>query len=98
MTAHRKDESRETRIKRLIYRANHRGIKEMDIVIGGFANACLADLNDPEIDDFETLMNESDRDLVLWVTGEVPFPHNDLQSLFDRVLAHANQTFSGKNA
>ena len=52
------DTEKETRIKRLIYRANHRGIKEMDIILGGFANAKLNLLDDAHIDQFETLMSQ----------------------------------------
>ena len=65
----------ETRLKRLKYRANHRGIKEMDIVLGGFANERLDALSSQELDDFETLMQENDRDLLIWFTmGRLSFP------------------------
>jgi len=76
---------KETRIKRLQYRANHRGIKEMDIVIGGFANDKLPEMDDAQIDDFEKLMSEHDRDLIIWFTNEAPFPHDDLRGIFDIV-------------
>jgi antitoxin CptB len=90
------DETRETRIKRLRYRANHRGIKEMDIVIGGFANECLDDLSDSQIDAFEALMAEHDRDLIVWVTGEAPFPMEELKPIFEMVCTHANRAFAEK--
>lgn len=98
MTDDIETQARETRIKKLQYRANHRGIKEMDIVIGGFANECLADLSDAEIDDFEVLMSEHDRDLIIWVTGEEEFPHADLMPMFKRVCAHATKVFEEKTS
>lgn len=83
---------KEIRIKRLKYRANHRGIKEMDIILGGFASNCLDELTDSEIDDFEALMSEQDRDLLVWFTGEAEFPLHEIQNMFDRVNAY---TLSG---
>lgn len=82
------DTEKETRIKRLIYRANHRGIKEMDIVLGRFATDHLATMEDGEIDAFEALMSEHDRDLLTWFTGEVPFPLEDLTDIFEQVRAY----------
>lgn len=86
---------RQTRIKRLKYRANHRGIKEMDIVIGRFANDKLDHLSDDEIDLFEKLMSEHDRDLLVWFTGEQEFPDDDTRPMFNMVVEHMNsQEFS----
>ena len=75
------------RIKRLRYRANHRGIKEMDIILGGFADNYLQELNADDLDAFETLMNENDRDLLVWFTGEKPFPHDNLADIFTRIAS-----------
>lgn len=83
------DTEKEIRLKRLRYRANHRGIKEMDIIFGGFANERLSDLSDREIDDFEALMKEHDRDLLIWFTGEASFPFEELQDIFEIVRSHA---------
>ena len=76
------DTEKELRIKRLRYRANHRGIKEMDIVLGRFADARLEALSDAQLDDFEALMSEHDRDLLVWFTGEAEFPFAELQDIF----------------
>jgi len=61
----------------------------MDIILGGFADQCLEKLDDTEIDAFEHLMNEPDRDLLIWFTGEVDFPHNALNAIFEKVRSHA---------
>ncbi len=62
------------RRKRLIYRANHCGMKENDVMIGRFALAKLEDLNDTQMDTFENLMNHTDNDLYNWITGREPTP------------------------
>lgn len=78
------------RIKRLKYRANHRGIKEMDIVIGRFANEIIEGLSDENLDLFEKLMAEHDRDLIVWFTGEQEFPDDDTRPMFEMVRSHMN--------
>ena len=82
------DTEKEIRIKRLKYRANHRGIKEMDIILGGFADARLDRLDENDLNAFEKLMNEHDRDLIVWFTGEMAFPFDDLRPLFEMIMQH----------
>ena len=84
------DTEKEIRIKRLKYRANHRGIKEMDIVIGRFANEMLEGLSDDNVDLFEKLMTEHDRDLIIWFTGEQAFPDDETRPIFEMVCNHMN--------
>jgi len=81
---------RATRLKRLKYRANHRGIKEMDIVIGRFANEMIEGLSDENLDLFEELMAEHDRDLIIWFTGEQEFPDQKTRPMFEMVRDHMN--------
>lgn len=67
----------------------------MDIVIGRFANDKLDHLSDDEIDLFEKLMSEHDRDLLVWFTGEQEFPDDDTRPMFNMVVEHMNsQEFS----
>ena len=77
------------RQKQLIYRANHRGIKEMDIVLGGFANKFLMSFDTDQLDQFEQLAAEHDRDLFCWFTGEKPVPVELETPMFKQVLAYA---------
>ena len=62
------------RRKRILFRCWHRGIREMDLVLGAFADAEIATLSDAELDELERIMAEEDNDLVKWVTGEKPVP------------------------
>ncbi len=73
-------ESREIRIKRLRMRSWRRGIKEMDLILGGFADVELAGLDAATLDAYERLLEENDWDLYYWVTGaqEAPATHAPL--------------------
>ncbi|MFS4437746.1 succinate dehydrogenase assembly factor 2 [Paracoccaceae bacterium GXU_MW_L88] len=62
------------RRKRIFMRASHRGMKEMDILLGRYAQDALSDLDESQLDALETLMDESDQDLFLWVTGQRAAP------------------------
>lgn len=79
------------RRKQLLYRANHRGIKEMDILLGGFAAAHVARLDDAELDLLEALMEETDRDLLTWFTGEIEAPERVRGPMFDAILSHQSK-------
>lgn len=59
----------ETRRKRAYFQSWHRGTREMDLLIGGFAEAYLADLTTAQLERYETLLGQSDADLYEWVTG-----------------------------
>ncbi len=67
-------EDLETRRKRLIYRSRHRGTKEMDILLGGFADRHLDGFSAAQLDRFEGLLQNSDPDLYGWITGEHGVP------------------------
>ena len=58
--------------KRLLWRAMHRGIKEMDLVVGGFAAKRLAGMSTGELALFEMLLEIPDQELLSWVTAQAP--------------------------
>ena len=63
----------DARRKRLVIRAWRRGMREMDILLGQFADARIASLNETDLEALEKLMDEiPDRDLLAWFTGEKP--------------------------
>ncbi len=80
-------EDRETRIKRLRLRSWRRGIKEMDLMFGSFADEKMADLTDAELDAHEILMSEHDQDLLVWVTGQQETP-KEIETALSLVKAH----------
>lgn len=62
------------RRKRLLYLATYRGFKEADLLIGGFAKAHLPEMEETDLDAFEALLKENDRELYAWATGNADAP------------------------
>lgn len=75
------------RRRRILFRCWHRGIREMDLVLGQFAEAEIATLSDTELDELERIMEEEDNDLVKWVTGALETPDHIKGALFTRIAA-----------
>jgi antitoxin CptB len=75
------------RRRRLLYRSWHRGMREMDLVMGRFADAAIADLTDAELTEFEALSDLPDPDLYAWVTGEADVPQDVDTALFRKLRA-----------
>lgn len=67
-------ESHESRLKRIRMRAWRRGTKEMDLVLGPYADAQLAGMAAPALDAFEALLDEHDQDLMRWILGQETGP------------------------
>jgi antitoxin CptB len=65
---------RETRIRRLRFRAWHRGTREADYMIGGFFDAYHAGWDEQEFNWFEALVEEDDADIMAWALGSQPVP------------------------
>ncbi|MEP9357216.1 succinate dehydrogenase assembly factor 2 [Sphingomonas sp. KR3-1] len=65
---------REIRLKRLHFRAWHRGVKEADLLIGGFFDKHGAGWNEAEMDLFEELLEEQDVDIMAWAMGTALVP------------------------
>src|SRR5215212_3415918 len=71
--------------RRILFRAWHRGIREMDILMGRFADAELGALSAGELDEFERLIEVPDPDLFRWLTGEGEVPANYDTAVFRRL-------------
>jgi antitoxin CptB len=80
------------RRRRLRYRAWHRGTKEMDLVLGPFADAFVERFGTAELDRLEAFMNESDTDLLQWVMGQVAVPDTIDKALLAQIIAHRLET------
>lgn len=81
------EDSLETRRKRLLWRATRRGIKEMDIIVGGFAEANLRHLGPQELDAFERILDIPDQDLLSYATRQSDIPVHLRSAMLDAVLA-----------
>ena len=82
---------REHRIKRLLFQSRHRGMREADYLIGGFAERYLAGLSDTEIDAFERLLDESDPDVVDWILGRAPAPASHQGRVLNLIIKFKNK-------
>ena len=60
--------------KRLAWRASRRGIKEMDIIVGGYADAHLPTMSAKDLITFEALLEIPDQQLLSWVTRQEDVP------------------------
>lgn len=67
-------ETAEARLKRMSMRSWRRGTKEMDLVLGPYADANLAAMPPPQLDLYDQLLEENDQDLWPWVLGQQPAP------------------------
>jgi antitoxin CptB len=83
-------ETQQDRLKRMKMRAWRRGTKEMDLVLGPFADAYLDALSAPELEAFEAVLAEQDQDLMAWVFGQAD-PKPDLAPMLARIMAFATE-------
>ncbi|WP_367714755.1 succinate dehydrogenase assembly factor 2 [Nitratireductor sp. GISD-1A_MAKvit] len=75
------------RRRRALVRAWRRGMREMDLVLGGFADAEIDRLSNDEMDQFEAILSVPDTNLFKWVTGEMPVPADYDTPLWGRIIA-----------
>jgi antitoxin CptB len=65
---------RDARLRRLGFRAWHRGTKEADLLIGGFFDRYAQGWSEAEIAWFEALIEEQDVDIMAWAIGTAAVP------------------------
>ena len=75
------------RRKRLLFRCWHRGTREMDLILGRFADAEIANLGDGELGELERLIELPDPDLYAALSGDRPLPSEYVGPLFHRIKA-----------
>jgi antitoxin CptB len=63
-------ETTDARLKRLTMRSWRRGTKEMDLILGPFADAHLAQMDEATLATYDALLNENDQDLLPWIMGQ----------------------------
>ncbi len=74
--------------KRLHFRSIRRGTKESDLVIGGFAEANLSQMDASQLDQFEALLERNDPEVLSWIVGLAEAPAE-----FDTEVLHALRNF-----
>ena len=83
----RSSEGLDHRRRRLLFRAWHRGTREVDLITGRFADAHIGTLSEAEIEAFEQLMDVPEPELYAWVTGTAETPAEHDTALFRRLRA-----------
>ena len=87
MTGNSSNQGLDARRRKALFRSWHRGMREMDLILGGFADAEIASLTDAELAQYEELLGVPDGDLLRWVTGERPVPETSWTPVMKRILA-----------
>lgn len=82
----------DARRKKALYRSWHRGTKEMDFVMGHFADAHIADLGEADLTDYEALLDVSDRELFAWIVGT-----EEVDPIHDRPVWRAMHAFTHRD-
>ena len=83
-----------TRRKRLKFRSWHRGMREMDLLVGRFADRNLDVFSERQLDLFEALLHETDPDMYGWITDRQPIPQDldhDVMRLLKRFTLSAGR-------
>jgi antitoxin CptB len=86
------NEGLDERRRRLLFRAWHRGMREVDLITGPFADAHLGTLTEAEVAEFERLMDVPEPELLAWVMGARETP-----PIFDTALFRKMRDFGGED-
>jgi antitoxin CptB len=87
----RSSEGLSERRRKLLFRSWHRGIREMGLIMGGFADAAIAAMTDGELDELERLLDVPDQEIYSWFTGEGVAPAQFDSALFKRMREFSNR-------
>jgi antitoxin CptB len=76
------------RRRKALFRSWHRGMREVDLILGSFADGEIGKLTDDELTVYESFMAELDADILRWVTGEASVPPSHDTPVFAKILAY----------
>jgi len=79
-------ETIETRRKRLLWRATHRGIREMDILVGGYAAAHIHAMGLADLDQLEAIIALPDQEMLAWATRQEKVPPQHQSAMLAAIL------------
>jgi antitoxin CptB len=79
--------SEDARRKRLLWRATHRGTKEMDLVVGGFVRQNIDRIDEAGLKELEAIIELPDPELQSWLLGQKPVPEQHKSATLLRLLA-----------
>ncbi len=76
-----------TLVKKLTYQSNKRGCREMQIILGSFANQYLEKMDLENLQHFALLLQQNDCDIYNWLTKKAPIPANLHSYVMDKLLS-----------
>ena len=77
----------EDRRKKLKFRAWRRGFREMDLLIGSFADTAIDSMDTAGLDEFERLLGVPDWEVYAWLIGQKDVPDNHRGPVLDQLIA-----------
>lgn len=83
------------RRRRLLFRAEHRGTKEADLMVGGFVRRNLAALTEAEVTALEAVLDLPDVDLADWLSGRRPIPPEHASPMLLRLAEESGRSGAG---
>lgn len=83
------------RRRKLKFRAWRRGFREMDLLMGSFADAHIAQMDDAELSEFERLLSTPDWEVYAWLIGQKAVPGNYESELLARMMTFRYEAHSG---
>ena len=86
----------QARLKRMSMRSWRRGTKEMDLVLGPWADTHLSGLTEAELDVYDALLAENDQDLMAWILGQGAAPEG-IAPLLARIADFAQNRLMQRN-
>jgi len=77
----------DTRRRKLKFRAWRRGFREMDLLMGSFADQHLDAYDAAQLDQFEALLDLPDWEVFAWLVGQNEVPEDDRSAVLDQLIA-----------
>jgi antitoxin CptB len=88
----RSSEGLDERRRKVLFRAWRRGVREMDLIVGRFADAHITTLDAAALDDFERLMEAPNAELYAWVVGSEQVPAGYDTAVLEKLRAFHMRT------
>lgn len=85
----------DTRRKKLQFRAWRRGFRELDLLMGSFADKHLGEYDSVGLDEFERLLEVPDWEIYAWLVGQEPVPESHKGPVLDQLIAFRYAAQSG---
>jgi antitoxin CptB len=87
----RSSQGLDVRRRKLLFRAWRRGVREIDLIVGRFADVYIDKFDEPGLDDFERLIEVPNAELYAWVVGNTAIPENHDSAVLRQLISFHTQ-------